>query len=188
MRAHSPPTSHPKLAGHGMLEVLIALVVISLGMLGAAALQATSKRAALETKQRLIATFLANDIIERMRNNPAALASYAGSNVGGGTIAAEPSPNCSGASPCQPAQLAVHDRWLWEQSIDGAAIRYGTTKAGGLVKPTGCISQSNGQIQVVISWHGSEQTSDTGAGAAGNADCGTASASRRQLVVDTFIS
>lgn len=174
--------------GNSMMEVLVSLVVLSFGSLGVAGLQATSKRANHEAKQQLTATFLANDIIEKMRNNPGALATYAGAAVGGSTISTEPSPNCSSANPCTAAQMAAHDRWLWEQAIDGVAIKQGSAKAGGLVQPKGCISNTNGQVRVVMAWYGAETLSDTGAASGGVSTCGTAGDHRRQIVINTYIN
>lgn len=174
--------------GNSMMEVLVSLVVLSFGSLGVAGLQATSKRANHEAKQQLTATFLANDIIEKMRSNPSVLATYAGSSVGGSTISTEPTPTCSAASPCTAAQLAAHDRWLWEQAIDGAAVKQGTSNAGGLVQPTGCISNVNGQVRVVIAWYGAETLSDTGAATGGVSTCGTAGNHRRQVVINTYVN
>lgn len=174
--------------GNSMMEVLVSLVVLSFGSLGVAGLQATSKRANHEAKQQLTATFLANDIIEKMRNNPAALATYAGAAVGGNTISTEPSPNCTSANPCTATQMAAHDRWLWEQALDGVAIKQGSTKAGGLLQPKGCVSNTNGQVRVVLAWYGAESLSDTGAASGGVSTCGAAGDHRRQIVINTYIN
>jgi type IV pilus assembly protein PilV len=175
-------------SGSSLLEVLISVVVLSLGSLGVAGLQVTSKHATNDAHQRLLATYLANDIIERMRNNPSALATYAGEAVGGNTIASEPSPDCSTSSQCNAAQLAQHDRWAWEQAIDGVTIQSGSNKAGGVLKPKGCISNNNGNVQVTVSWHGLNVLSDAGGTANGDANCGAVSAHRRQVVIKTFIN
>ncbi len=174
--------------GSTFVEILISLLILSLGSLGAAGLQVTSKQATYDAQQMLTATFLTNGIIERMRNNPSALATYAGDNVGGNSITEEPSPNCTEANPCNVTQLALHDRWVWEQSIDGAAVKSGSTNAGGLVKPTGCVINDNGRVQVIISWHGLDAVSDAGAVSGGVSDCGSSGANRRQVVVNTFIN
>lgn len=171
-----------------MMEVLVALVVMSLGALGSAGLQLTSKKAGHDAQHNLTATFLVNDIVEKMRNNPGALAAYAAADVGGGTIAAEPSPTCTSGSACTSSQLATHDLWLWEQSIDGAAVKLGTAKVGGLVSPTGCITNTDGQVQVVLSWYSTTDLADTGTEGGGVTACGTASDNRRQIVVSTFIN
>jgi type IV pilus assembly protein PilV len=61
--------------GFSLLEVLIALVVLSIGLLGIAALQANSLKANQSAYQRTQAIFLAYDMMDRMRaNRTAALA------------------------------------------------------------------------------------------------------------------
>lgn len=174
--------------GSSMIETLVSLLLLSFGALGVAGLQATSKQTSHEAQQRLLASYLTQDVIERMRNNSAALATYAGSALGGGSIGSEPTPNCSSSTPCNAAQLATHDRWVWEQSIDGAAARIGSIKTAGLVAPQGCINHSNGRVQVVIAWNDVDRVADAGAASGGVSTCGSASAYRRQVVISTFIS
>lgn len=173
--------------GATFVEVLTALLILSFGSLGAASLQITSKQTAYDAQQMLTATFLTNGIVERMRNNPGALDVYASVNVGGGSISSEPMPNCVQANPCNSAQLALHDLWLWEQSIDGESMKSGSTQVGGLVKPTGCINHDEGRVLIVISWHGIDDLSDAGALTGGVASCGDETSHRRQVVVNTFI-
>ncbi len=65
-------------SGFSLMEVLIALLIMSIGLLGLAALQATSLKANHGAYQRTQATFLAYDIMDRMRANriQAAAGSY----------------------------------------------------------------------------------------------------------------
>ena len=58
-------------ATHGftMLEVLVAILVVSLGLLGLAGLQTVGLRNNTSSAQRTIATQLAYDIADRMRGN-----------------------------------------------------------------------------------------------------------------------
>jgi len=56
-------------SGFSMIEVLIALFVVTVGLLGIAALQLTSLRFSHNSHGRSQATFLAADIVERMRAN-----------------------------------------------------------------------------------------------------------------------
>ena len=51
------------------IEVLIALVILIMGILGAVAMQATAKKGSFDAMQRSVASALAQDIIERMRGN-----------------------------------------------------------------------------------------------------------------------
>lgn len=60
--------------GFTLIEAMVALVVLSIGLLGVAALQLTSLRANTSASFRSQATFLAYDIADRMRaNRPEAL-------------------------------------------------------------------------------------------------------------------
>ena len=56
-------------SGFTLLEVLIAVLVLSIGLLGIAGLMATSMRNSHSAYQRTQATWLAYDIIDRMRGN-----------------------------------------------------------------------------------------------------------------------
>lgn len=56
-----------KNAGFTLLEVLIAMLVLSIGMLGIAGLQATSLQYSLDAASRTQVTLLAEDIITKMR-------------------------------------------------------------------------------------------------------------------------
>ena len=60
-------SSHER--GFSLLEVMITAVILSLGLLGLVALQTHSKFASYEARQRTIASWLANDMVERVRIN-----------------------------------------------------------------------------------------------------------------------
>lgn len=173
--------------GATLLEVLVALVVLSLGCIVAAGLQATSQKTNHDAQQRLIATFLVNDIIEKMRSNPQGLVKYDADSLTGTTIKFEPTPVCNKDNTCEPDQLASHDLWEWEQALSGSAIQVGAGNVGGLIQPTGCINVNDGLVEVVLSWFGVDALSDTGV-ESGIGTCGTAGNNRRQVRVNTFIS
>jgi len=63
-----------KQRGVTLVEILVTVVIISVGLLGVAALHLTSLRAGQGSHTRSQATALANDIIDRMRANPRAAA------------------------------------------------------------------------------------------------------------------
>lgn len=62
-------TAPPRQAGYTLLEILIAVVVLAIGLLGVAGLQTTSLQNNQSAGQVSQATFLAMDIFERMRAN-----------------------------------------------------------------------------------------------------------------------
>jgi len=174
--------------GISLIEVAIAVLVISVGVIGLASLQLSAKRAGFEAVQRTTAAALANDIIERMRNNPTNLLDYDEKELGGGSIATAPTPDCRTAS-CSGAQLASRDLWEWEQTLDGANERRSGADVGGLNDAAGCIDTNlggiDGRILVTISWEGYMDLSKVDE----VNTCGNESSLRRQLlVVQSFIS
>lgn len=144
-----------------MIEVLVALAVLSIGLLGTAALQIQSKHANLGSVQRTLASMLVHDMFERMRSNPTMfgvyLADLAPSQKVGESAGTEPSPNCKSAS-CTPAQLAAHDVWDWEQLLIGANELSGSAKTGGLVLPLACMTGPSGGVAgsytLAVAWRG----------------------------------
>ncbi|HAD05452.1 MAG TPA: type IV pilus modification protein PilV [Desulfuromonas sp.] len=60
----------PQEHGFSLVEVLVALVILSIGMLGLAGMQTRSLRDNHGSLMRSQATTAANDIIDRMRANP----------------------------------------------------------------------------------------------------------------------
>lgn len=95
--------------GFTLLEVLIAVVVLSVGLLGLARLQTAGLRQNHSAFMRSQATMLAYDIIDRMRTNKGTVEACGTADGCGYNIlvtAAPPSPpvNCVAAS-CTGAQL-----------------------------------------------------------------------------------
>jgi type IV pilus assembly protein PilV len=64
---------HRSAKGFTLIEAMVALVVLSIGLLGVAGMQIVGLRANLSAASRTQASYLADDIIDRMRaNNTAA--------------------------------------------------------------------------------------------------------------------
>ncbi|MEW6982140.1 type IV pilus modification protein PilV [Colwelliaceae bacterium 6471] len=187
------PTHKAKQKGLTFIEVLIALVVLVTGILGAVAMQASAKKGSFDAMQRSVASALAQDIIYRMRaNDPTALVSYGGTAYGTGIVTSPP--DCNGPNTlCNSADMAKSDLYFWEQALMGADVISNGKNAGGLTGAVGCISGTsttvNGitsnNITVVISWQGRESIAD------GSIDsdtaCGTAGDKRRQIVMTARI-
>lgn len=192
-------------SGFTLLEVLIAIVVVSIGLLTVAALQVVTKKANYDAVQRTTASLLAHEMAERMRMNsgtelaPTVLANYlvpTASPLGGGSIATEPTPTCVSGSPCNPTQLAAHDLWEWEQTLDGQTeLAAGTgAQTGGLVRPAACITGplgTDGVYSIAIAWRGTSPLTNSTVGSTcgeGSGDYGTNDEYRRVLVYDFFIN
>ena len=95
------------LKGFSLVEVLIALIIMSVGMLGIAGLYVHSMQAGRTSMLRHQAVTLAGDIADRIRANPIAGEAYA--------VAAGADNGCvaTGAT-CNAEQMAAHDISLWQ--------------------------------------------------------------------------
>ncbi|TXH60320.1 MAG: type IV pilus modification protein PilV [Thiothrix sp.] len=91
--------------GLNLLEVLIATLVLSLGLLGLAGLQVSSLKTTQNASLKQTATLVLYDLLERMRSNRSAV--LAGDYVQTTNCTASPPAACSTA--CSPAEQANHD-------------------------------------------------------------------------------
>jgi len=96
--------------GFTLLEVLIALLIFSLGMLGLAGLMVVSVKTNQSAYQRTQASFLAQSMADRMRANISKVNDYNG-DYDSSTAGA------STCSACDPDQLLERDRAIWSQQL-----------------------------------------------------------------------
>ena len=103
-----------KQQGFTLLEVLIALLVLSIGLLGLAALQTTGLRSNEMASMRTTSTMLAYDISDRMRANPQGVldGDYV---IDSGPVSGTPT-DCT-SNDCTTAQLALYDLDQWKDAV-----------------------------------------------------------------------
>ncbi len=139
-----------KQSGFTLIEVLIAMIVLAVGLLGLAGLQATSLKNNQSAYNRIKATQLAYDIADRMRAN------YAEAKKPGNDYIATTTPptaavaNCRNTTGCSTAQMAQNDLFEWNQAIDIA-----TNPTGGLPGGTGTITPSvplGNVVTITLNW------------------------------------
>ncbi len=137
---------HYKQHGMTLIEALIALLVLSIGLLGTAHLMATGIKFTNSSFARTQATFIAENLAERMRANPDAIINgdYAGFNSSNsiGSCTARPAQYCevtgsSAATSCTSAQLATFDLY---QAVCGS----GGSETGSAARDV----LPNGQVSV----------------------------------------
>lgn len=161
-----------------MVELMVALLVFSIGLLGLSGAQLSGKQAGFDALQRSVATALAGDIFERMRANPDYAPHYVIEAMGSDSARLpEPQPNCE-MSNCTGPQLAAFDLWQWQHQLLGA----GSGEVGTLLSPRACISVDSGRLQVVITWLPMSRTGGEFLSA-----CGADMTTRHQLSLVTFL-
>lgn len=100
-------------AGFTLLEVLITVLILSIGLLGLSGLQVTGLRYNQSAYWRGQATLIAYDIIDRMRVNRDGVAAGAYDAIDS-TATLPGDPNCvSDTAGCTAAQMAQHDIREW---------------------------------------------------------------------------
>lgn len=98
-----------KQSGFTLIETLVALVVFSLGILGAGALVVTAVKNSHNSYLRTQASFLADSLAERLRANPVGVWRNDYNGVLDSTTSALPA--CGGGTTaCTPTQVAARDR------------------------------------------------------------------------------
>jgi type IV pilus assembly protein PilV len=103
-------------SGFTLVEVLIALVVMSIGMLGIAALYLESLRSSRTALLRTQAVTLAADMADRIRANryiSTGPGKYDPSLIAAANVAA-----CETAgSTCSPSSMYANDLYRWQQQV-----------------------------------------------------------------------
>jgi type IV pilus assembly protein PilV len=104
----------PAARGFSLLEVLIALLVFSLGMLGMAGLLVVSVRANHSAFLRTQASFLAQSMADRMRANMPRV--WAGDYAD--TYPTDDDPDtCGDGATCARSAVATRDKGQWSQQL-----------------------------------------------------------------------
>jgi type IV pilus assembly protein PilV len=195
---------HIRVKGFSLVEVMIALFILAVGILGIMGLQIFAKQSNYDAIQRTTAAALVTDIAERMRINNSVLEDYASKAEPVASDAAMPT-SCStvvasGNSGCTANQVATRDIEMWYSLISGVAEINddNTTRSGGLVAPSACIVKDpNGtgavnQYRIAIAWRGRTALSNPASSPCGEAATGKPYGAnnefRRVFVMDVFIN
>ena len=163
--------AHPLQRGFSMLEVLIAVLVFSLGMIGLAGLLIFAIQSNHVAYLRTQATFLAHNMANRMAANPAGV--WGSGGVSNYNISAILAPGAgittTCAAGCSPADLAAHDIQAWSQQLNtflpnakgaincsASSLTYQPTPAQISNRPP-----YGGTCQMVLTWNEAGSGSDT---------------------------
>ena len=142
--------------GFSLIEVLVALFVLSIGLLGLAALQATGLRFNTQSYQRTQATLNTYDIIDRIRANPGGITAGSYDNIN--LSYSPPAADCMTAT-CSIAQMADYDIGQWKASLTGLLSQGqgGICRGTLTLNPYSCVvDATTTQFMVGITWAESE--------------------------------
>ena len=103
-----------RMRGVSIVEVLVALVIISVGMLGIAGLYLSSLQASRSANLRLQAVNLATDMADLIRANKKGMPNYKATATQKGTAH-----DCT-KTACSPKDLAENDIYNWKIAISAA--------------------------------------------------------------------
>jgi type IV pilus assembly protein PilV len=147
-----------KVAGFTLIEVLIAVVLLAGGLLGLAALQASSLKNNQSAYNRSQATQLAYEIADRMRANLAGQLTYTTMGANPDTATAKPACYVAPAG-CSMAEMAENDLYEWYCAIVGGCANIAATLPGGAVNAAS-LTYVAGVYTVNIKWDDDQDGND----------------------------
>jgi type IV pilus assembly protein PilV len=140
------------LSGFTLIEVMVTIVILAVGLLGLALLQANSLNSQLEAYQRAQALLSLEDMANRIRVN--SVAARAGDYLDRGDYGLL---DTAGLNCTSSAQRDMCD---WNDALAGSAVTLGATNVGNALGARGCIQNLAGStdgdliIQLTVAWQG----------------------------------
>jgi type IV pilus assembly protein PilW len=137
-------------AGSTLIEVLVTLLILSIGLLGLAGMQLAGQQSVMESYQRDQAMTIVQDMVQRINANRSNIACYASASyfgtdsTGTGFVA---------ANACAASAQAVTDMTEWSKQLFGAAESGNT---GAMIGARGCITYDAATRTAIVSvaWQG----------------------------------
>ena len=142
--------------GMGLVEVLVAILVLAIGVLGFVALQYRAVEATAESVYRVQAVNLARDLAERIRENRGALETFE-SQLQNTAIQPASTKNCFTSTSCNAAEMA---------DFDVAQVSTRATSTAMTMNLLPCQGNLNARQCVYVAWGDTSATDG-----AGVADC-----------------
>jgi len=133
--------------GFSLVEVMVAAVVLSVGLLGIAAMQGMALGRNVDANELTVVTNLAADMLERIRFNRPNAAAYAGIDT---TNAATRPPSAQA--------MAQGDYDQWSARLTAARPRLGGVRGRVTVTALGPAALNQSQVTVQVTWNGGNQT------------------------------
>jgi type IV pilus assembly protein PilV len=136
-------------AGAGLIEVAVALLVLSVGTLGLVKGQLAARQIAREALQRSEALLLGAGLLDQIRANPEAFLGYQSNDIGRVSF---PEHDCAQQS-CTAAQWGAWSLWKWLQEAAGGAVSDGRENPNDdPLFPRACLSAGAEVAELELSW------------------------------------
>lgn len=168
-------SSRRLMRGVSMLEVLVAIFVLTIGLLGTASMQSQMQTTQVESYQRAQAIVLLQDMVDRVNANRKDVANYVSADLG---LSAQ---DCS-----VPGTVAGKDLCEWNNALFGAAEMKGTQTLGAMTGARGCITNPvttmPREIVVSVVWQGMRPTVAPGGTTCGQNQYGVDDKQRRAMI------
>ncbi len=136
--------------GFTLIEVLIAMIILAIGLLGLASMQAMALRDNQDAYYYQQATLLAYEMQDRIRGN---------SNVVWTNVTAGTGDLCTAALPCTATQMASNDYGYWKKSVEavlpapkGVSAKTVDIKLSSAVNVSGCQGTYSTSLCLITSW------------------------------------
>jgi type IV pilus assembly protein PilV len=146
---HQHPLGRLGARGFTLLEVLVALLVMSIGLLGIGKLMILSARANDSAYMRSQATALGYTILDAMRANRQA-AIVSGYDTAMGVFPGAPGCGTTVATGCTSGQQAQNDLWQWGTAL-GVQLPLGQGSVTTVTTPDGS-GANNITATIVVQW------------------------------------
>ncbi len=145
-------------AGSTIIEVLVAVIIIVVGLLGMAGLHSRMTFAEMESIQRAQAVVLLQDMVSRINANRRQATSY---------VTASPEGTDNGLQNCAGLSGPAFDLCEWNNELVGAGESIAGSSVGAMIGARGCITNTVAtmprQFVVAVVWQGTSTTVAPGA-------------------------
>ena len=136
-------------AGAGLVEVAVALLVLSVAALGLARVHLAARQASAEAIQRVEAVRLASGLVELLQGSRGDVAAY---RFGELAEIGLPPEDCSKRT-CGNNQWVAWNLWQWRGELEGTAARDRHGRAvAGLLAPAACLGTDRDMAVLQLAW------------------------------------
>jgi type IV pilus assembly protein PilV len=140
--------------GFSMVEVLVALVIVTVGLLGIGQLTLAGLRETSVALGRTRAVYLISDMMERIRANPDAEDAYDCASYARGPAEQGCAPSGAPARLCTARELAEDDLARWQAQASDALSLVGPGVCDANVSYLASASGDEpGRYRIELSWH-----------------------------------